>query len=128
MSPSSHQVQESFRRFIEEMADFFGDYPFLREAESGLRAIADSTHRPFNVAVFGRMKTGKSTLINALVGRPLAITGVEEATATINWISYGDGVQAESFVVHWKDGRSEPLPLSRMVEWAGKAEAVLWDA
>ena len=125
MGPTSQAVQESFRRFLGEMGNFFGRYTSLRETESGLRAIAESTPCPFSVAIFGRMKTGKSTLINALVGRPLAITGVEEATATINWISYGDEVQANSFVVHWKDGRSEPLPLSRMSEWAGKDEAVL---
>ena len=125
MGPTSQAVQESFRRFLGEMGEFFGKYSSLRETESGLRAIAESTRRPFNVAIFGRMKTGKSTLINALVGRPLAITGVEEATATINWISHGDEAQANSFIVHWKDGRSEPLPLSRMAEWAGKDEAVL---
>lgn len=125
MGPTSKAVQENFRRFLTEMVEFFGRYPSLRETESGLRTIAQSTLRPFNVAIFGRMKTGKSTLINALVGRPLAITGVEEATATINWVSYGDEVQSNSFVVHWKDGRSEPMPLCRISEWSGKEEAVL---
>ena len=125
MAPSSDTIQHGFRRFLGEMTDFFSRYPFLRETEFGLRSIGENTLRPFSVAVFGRMKTGKSTLINALVGRPLAITGVEEATATINWISYGDAMQADSFIVHWKDGRNELLPIARMTDWAGKDEAVI---
>ncbi|MGL4942886.1 MAG: dynamin family protein, partial [Thermoguttaceae bacterium] len=43
---------------------------------------------PFTVAVVGQMRVGKSSLLNTLVGADLAVTGVNETTATINWFKY----------------------------------------
>lgn len=71
------------------------------------------------------MKAGKSTLINSLIGRELAISDVEEATATKNWIAYGTGTQMDQFLVHWKDGRTEPFPLNRVSDWTGKTPDAL---
>ncbi len=72
------------------------------------------------------MKTGKSSLINALIGAPLAITGTEEATATINLITYSDNPQLlDKFVVHWIGQPPETFPLSVLQrEWVGKSEEV----
>jgi hypothetical protein len=121
----SRDTHNEFKEFLLRMAGFFQSFPELRDHESSLREIATSVVSPFTLAVFGRMKTGKSSIINALVGRQLAITGVEEATATLNWISYGTNQQSESAIVHWKDGRVEPIPFSRISEWAGKDPDVL---
>ncbi len=90
-----------------------------------LRSVAAQAMQPFNVAVTGRMKTGKSTLINALVGEPVALSDVEEATATVNWLTYGKGEQTRQFLVHWNDGRTEPLDRERLAEWAGKTAEVI---
>lgn len=114
-----------FKEFLLRMAGVFQSFPELREHEASLREIASSVVSPFTLAVFGRMKTGKSSIINALVGRELAITGVDEATATLNWISYGSKEQSDSVIVHWKDGRVEPIAFSRVLEWAGKDPEVL---
>ena len=101
-------------------------HPFLRKEENELRAVADSLQSPFNIAVFGRMKTGKSSLINALIGKQLAITGVEEATATINRISYANGEQLNQFTVHWQDCPPENYPIDKLQsDWNGKSQEVL---
>lgn len=118
-------TRHNFKEFLLRMAGVFQSFPELREYEASLKEIAASVKSPFTLAVFGRMKTGKSSIINALVGRQLAITGVEEATATLNWISYGTNEQSDSVIVHWKDGRVEPIPFSRISEWAGKDPEVL---
>jgi GTPase SAR1 family protein len=107
------------------MAGEYSRFPELREQDAALTELAASLVKPFTLAVFGYMKTGKSTLINALVGRPLAITGTDETTATLNWISYGDSSQKDTMLIHWKNGQSEPLPLSRLVDWTGKSEEAL---
>jgi Dynamin family len=125
MSQSAASVRDEFQAFLLRLAGKFEPYPFLRRQEMELRQLSDSMSKPFTLAVFGRMKTGKSSLINALVGKPLAITGVEEATATINWISYGSPAQVGTLLVHWKDGRVEPIPLERLIEWSGKEAEVL---
>lgn len=98
----------------------------IRDAGSMQGHVAD-TVKPFNVAVFGRMKSGKSSLINALIGRRLAVTGVDEMTATINRLVYASGrEELGSFKVHWKDSSPESFPLDRLLtDWNGKAPDVL---
>lgn len=125
MTDGAKQTQKKFKAFLLQMAEAFAPFPSLRDQEKEIRAISETVDSPFTLAVFGRMKTGKSSIINALIGRPLTITGVEEATATLNWISYGDETQRDSAVVHWRDGQSEPIPLSRLSEWTGKDPEVL---
>lgn len=125
MSQSAASVRDDFQAFLLRMAETFEPYTFLRNQEAELRQLSASLSKPFTLAVFGRMKTGKSSLINALVGKPLAITGVEEATATLNWISYGTAAQADTVLVHWKDGRVEPIAFERLMDWSGKAADVL---
>jgi len=46
--------------------------------------LATEVHQPCVVAVVGRVKAGKSTFINALLGEDLAKVGPTETTATIN--------------------------------------------
>ena len=123
----ARKLQESFRDFLHESATMFGEYGFLGDCERQLRELETGIVRPFNIAVFGRMKTGKSSLINALLGRDLAITGVEETTATVNVISYTtDGAMLGKFTIHWKDRPPETFPLDRLVaDWSGKTPEVV---
>ncbi|HEY3610913.1 MAG TPA: dynamin family protein [Pseudonocardiaceae bacterium] len=53
-------------------------------------------HAPLQVAVVGRIKSGKSTLVNALIGRRVAPTAVGECTRLVTRFSYGtvDRVEA----------------------------------
>jgi hypothetical protein len=125
MTVGADETQDKFKAFLLQTAEAFAPFPLLRDQEREIRAIAQTVDSPFTLAVFGRMKTGKSSIINALLGTPLTITGVEEATATLNWISFGDPAQRDSAIIHWKDGRTEPIPLFRISEWAGKDPAVL---
>ncbi|HEV7403138.1 MAG TPA: dynamin family protein [Chthoniobacteraceae bacterium] len=112
--------------FLQRCARAFDGWPALRESADFLRRLALSAPDPFRVAVIGRMKTGKSTLINSLIGRPLAITNVEEATATVNVISYGTAEQSRSFLAIWKSGRIESFPIERLAtDWTGKSPEVL---
>ena len=123
----ARKLQESFRDFLHESAEMVGGYGFLGDCERQLRELEVGIVRPFNVAVFGRMKTGKSSLINALLGKDLAITGVEETTATINVISRAeDPSMRDKFTVHWKDRPPETFPLGRLVsDWSGKSQEVV---
>ena len=122
---SAIRVRDEFRDFLVRMAGEYSHFPELRSQETSLSKLAESIVNPFTLAVFGYMKTGKSTLINALVGKPLAITGTDETTATLNWISYGDSTQKDTMLIHWKNGQKDALPLSRLVDWTGKSEEAL---
>ncbi|MFD6112523.1 GTPase [Streptomyces yangpuensis] len=67
-----------------------------RLAEPGLR-----------IAVGGRMNAGKSTLVNALLGRRLAATGATECTTLVAW--FRGGVQ-NRLEVRRTDGRRYHVP------------------
>ena len=121
----ANKIHRTYRASLLQLADAIAPYPFLREKENELRAVADNLQSPFNVAIFGRMKTGKSSLINALIGRSLAITDVEEATATINRFTYATDERLRQFTVHWQDAQPETFPLERLQqEWSGKSPEV----
>jgi hypothetical protein len=63
---------------------------------------------PLRVAVAGRLKAGKSTLVNALIGRRVAPTEVGECTRVVTQFRYGTADRAD--VVH-RDGSRTSLPL-----------------
>lgn len=84
--------------------------------------LTEALRTRFTVAVMGQMRVGKSTLLNALIGKALAPTGVTETTATVNWFRYGTGEQCNTFRVHWNDGSTQDLPLTQVNEWVGTAE------
>lgn len=122
----SKRLQERFQSFLLQMAAFFEQYPALNEETRVLHQIADTACRPFSVAVFGRVKAGKSSLVNALIGKDLAIMGSEEATATINRISHASREMNQCFTVHWKDAPAESFPLEKLhTDWTGKNDQVI---
>jgi hypothetical protein len=84
-----------------------------------LRSVIDA---PFAVAVVGQMRVGKSSVINALVGRDVAVTGVTETTATINWIKYGSGDRVGQFRVQWRGRPAEDFDRSELDHWVGDTE------
>ncbi|MCX7625888.1 MAG: dynamin family protein [Candidatus Sumerlaeaceae bacterium] len=73
------------------------------------RTLAERWHaRTFHLAVLGQFKRGKSTLVNALLGRQLLPAAVLPLTAIPTFIRRGE---PERLVVHFADGRSEQHPL-----------------
>ena len=63
------------------------------------------------VLVAGEAKRGKSTLINALLGRPLLPSGVTPLTAVATTVRYGEDPHAE---VRFGDGHEEKHPLAAL--------------
>lgn len=87
-STTSRLVDET-RRLLRDTAEQYPDGPTRRV----LRSAAERLDEPLRVAIAGRVKAGKSTLLNALVGEPLAPTDARECTRLVTWyrngISYG---------------------------------------
>jgi hypothetical protein len=63
------------------------------------------------VLVAGEAKRGKSTLVNALLGRDLLPSGVTPLTAVTTTVRYGDDERAE---VRFVDGHEEKYPLAAL--------------
>lgn len=77
--------------------------------QSELSGLEARLGEPVRVAVIGRVKAGKSTLVNALLGQSVAPTDVSECTRLVTWFHFG---QPQRVVVELADGRSKELPLT----------------
>ena len=77
----------------------------------------------FTVAIMGIMKRGKSTLLNALIGKALSPTGITSTTATINRFRHGNDEQCKKFCVKWKqDIPDEYISIDSVKEWIKKSQ------
>ncbi|HEV8560648.1 MAG TPA: dynamin family protein [Actinophytocola sp.] len=74
---------------------------------AGFREVLRRLAAPLQVAVAGRIKSGKSTLVNALIGRRVAPTDVGECTRLVTRFQYGTVDRVE---VVFQDGRKQVLP------------------
>jgi hypothetical protein len=83
-------------------------------ADPADRAVVGAALRrldePLRVAIAGKVKAGKSTLLNAMVGEELAPTDAGECTRIVTW--YRDG-PAYRVVVHPVGGPAEQRPFDR---------------
>ena len=78
------------------------------EAGNQVRHIGARLHEPLRVAIAGRLKAGKSTLVNALIGRRVAPTAAGECTRVVTRFRYGP---ADRVDVVLRDGDRRSLPL-----------------
>jgi hypothetical protein len=81
-----------------------------QEAREQLEEAVRRLSRPLRLAIAGRVKAGKSTLLNALVGEELAPTDAGECTRLITWYLHGPSA---GVTVHHRDGRVERRPYRR---------------
>jgi hypothetical protein len=66
-------------------------------------AVQRDLRRPLRLAVVGRVKSGKSTLVNALLGQRVARVDASECTRVVTSFSHG---AQEKVVVHGRSGQS----------------------
>ena len=75
-----------------------------------LRAIRERVEGPLRVAIAGRVKAGKSTLLNALVGERLAPTDAGECTRLVSWYRKGATYEVSA---RRNDGQDQTLAFRR---------------
>ena len=89
--------------FLDTVPELLGAYP---EMNALVREIHDQDVRgllrsPFQVAITGQTNMGKSTLMNVLLGKPLALTRETSLTSTINRYSFDNtGELHKIFRIH----------------------------
>lgn len=101
----------------------------------GFREVLRRLGAPLQVAVAGRLKSGKSTLVNALIGRRVAPTGVGECTRLVTRFQYGTVDRVEvvnhdgsSHVVAFDGDGAIPAELGVPLEQVSHLEAYLTNA
>lgn len=81
------------------------------EAGGPLAVLRARLDEPLRIAVAGRVKAGKSTLLNALLGERLAATDVGEQTRLVAWFRHGHQPQVRGVA---PDGTAADLPFRRI--------------
>ncbi|RCW40262.1 dynamin family protein [Halopolyspora algeriensis] len=87
---------------------FYRDDP---RTASWLRERLERIEAPLRIAVTGRVKSGKSTLINALVGAELAPTDAEERTQVNTVYQYGPEPRITAYTPH---GAAQNVPVTTL--------------
>ncbi len=101
-------VRRRLKELIEnkDVLTVFGD-DFVDGLKKWQTLIDKKCDEPFTLVVLGDFKRGKSTIINALLGKQLAPVNVAPETYTINEISYGDTPSVEAVLLN-----GDRIPLS----------------
>jgi small GTP-binding protein len=97
----------ALERVLEELLALADGRVHPKVAELARRLREDR----LRVLVVGEAKRGKSTLVNALLGRPVLPTGVTPLTAIATTLTYGAPERVE---VGFEDGRGASYPLSAL--------------
>lgn len=101
------EVQDT-RKVVKDVLSFINSTPWRGYYTSRIENMLERVDQPCELAVVGRVKAGKSSFLNALLGEELAMVGETEMTATINFFKYGTPKDEEHPVrVVWEDGSEE---------------------
>lgn len=94
-------------RLLRQTIEAYRDSP---QTQRWLRGELDRSAAPLQVAIAGRVKAGKSTLLNAVVGEMVAATDAAECTKLVTWYRHAP---APKLTLHPKAGPPRQLPASR---------------
>src|SRR5580704_8809426 len=97
------------RRLLRRAIEAYQDSP---RTQRWLDAELDRIDAPLRVAIAGKVKAGKSTLLNAMVGEMVAATDAAECTKLVTWYQYAP---APRLTLYPRQGEPRPLPASRRV-------------
>ncbi len=97
VEPDIEKIQNYMRDILlnKPVCQILGD-EFTRSLKQWDKAITKRRTEPFSLVVLGDFKRGKSTIINAILGKSIAPVNVAPETFTINSISYGETPTAEA--------------------------------
>ena len=107
MNPSPGDLTGDVRGLLDHALDVYRDVP---AAVARLRTQRERLDEPMRVAVTGRVKAGKSTLLNALLGQRLAPTDAAECTRVITWYRHAQSPRVTLYEI---GGERRPLPVRR---------------
>ena len=111
---------------IDNVIAFISGTPWIDIYNARLEILKEKASFPCELAIAGRVKAGKSSFLNALLGEDLAMVGTTETTATINFFRYGRP-QDPMFPVKvvWDNGKEEWQSKAFLDSLQGTSKATL---
>ncbi|WP_158630262.1 dynamin family protein [Glycomyces terrestris] len=121
-SQSESQNPSRSQTVFDECLNLTRGLPHLAGLHGELAAARERLGRPLRVAIAGQASRGKSTLVNAMIGRDELAVGRAETTAVVTELSYAD---RPAVTVRYEDGsvaRGRPEDLHRLTVRGGDGE------
>ena len=106
--PAARSQSHSIRALLVDAASAYAE---ATPAQDILTRLQQRFDEPLRVALAGRIKAGKSTLLNAIVGEQLAPTDTGECTRVVTWYRHGPVPDVR---VVGRDGEVERRPVRRV--------------
>lgn len=126
MKATSSEVLSQTRTLLEDVYSFFDKQSLGDKYLFSISELQEECTSPCVLAIAGKVKAGKSYLINSLLGVDLAMTGNTETTATINVFKSGKPLSKEKPVLcYWTDGSKEWMPRSFLDRLQGTDPSIL---
>jgi len=97
---------DELRSALEELSELAGERGFVDLAEEARRAAEPLEAGELRVVVLGQFKRGKSSVVNALLGRDVLPTGVVPLTTVPTFLRTGRPAKA---TIRFEDGRDEEV-------------------
>ncbi len=94
------QKRETIRQCYDKLFSISEDFCTNNISEQIQETVEALRQDNFNIVVVGEFSRGKSTFINALLGKKVLPAATKPTTTMINKISYGE---ATRFVIHFRD-------------------------
>lgn len=95
-------------------------HPQLTHIHAAIENVRIRMTEPMQLAIVGRISSSKSTLVNAILGKPEVVrTGHEAETFNVSWLKYGD--DKSPITVHFKDGNKVNVSREQWAQWASHA-------
>lgn len=110
-------AKDSFGVVLKNLHDLVAKSRRLREFAPASQVLIDDYHKPAVLAVMGEFNAGKSTFINAYLGRNMLPTGILPTTATVNMLKFGDEPSCRVF---WRDGSFEDIDVEVLQKYVAE--------
>ena len=113
----SHETFEPLLNRIRQICDQFHIVSLNRQIEACQNLLHQD--RLIDVAILGQFKSGKSSFLNSLIGKPILPVGVIPVTTTITRLQYG---KRERAIVHHFDGQQAEVDIGAIEEFTSEAQ------
>jgi GTP-binding protein EngB required for normal cell division len=102
---------------IQEICDQFHLLSLNRQIEACEKLLQQN--QLIDVAILGQFKSGKSSFLNSLIGKPILPVGVTPVTTTITRLQYG---KRERAIIRHFDGREIEADIAAIGEFTSEAQ------
>lgn len=113
-------------QLLDDVAVYIDNSLWRNKYSLALKSLQEELNAPCVLAIAGKVKAGKSFLVNALLGVDIAMTGTTETTATINIFKKGTPPSKEKPILClYVDGRKEWVSKQYLDSLQGTSEEAL---